>query len=225
LPDARQTGYQSSPRRINYLNPPSEPVVFDSFEMNKVLGAILGTCLGVVALNIAAGAVFAPGQLAKPGFDIEVPKGPPGQTPAPAEPDVPLGELLAKADIKRGEEASKKCAGCHTHDKGGKVLVGPPLWGVVGREKASVPGFNYSAAMKSQTGVWTIADLFKFIASPKAMVPGTAMTFNGIPRPQERADLMAYLNSLADNPPPLNKGAEAPARTRAAQASDTAVVQ
>jgi cytochrome c len=186
--------------------------------MNKVLGATLGTCLGLVALNIAAGAMFAPGHLAKPGFDIEVPKGPPGKTPQPSEPEVPLEQLLAKADVGRGAESSKKCAACHTFDKGGKPLVGPPLWGVVGREKASVAGFNYSPAMKTQNGVWTIAELFKFVANPKAMVAGTAMTFPGIPRPQERADLMAYLNSLADNPPPLVKGAQAPSGTKAAEA-------
>jgi len=197
--------------------------VFDSFEMNKVLGATLGTCLGLVALNIAAGAVFAPGHLAKPGFEIEVPKGPPGGgTAPPPEPEVPLEELLAKADVARGADAAKKCAACHNFDKGGKPLVGPPLWGVVGRQKASVPGFNYTPAFKAMNGVWTIAELFKFIANPKAMVPGTAMTFLGIPRPQERADLMAYLNSLADNPPPLVKGAAAASPTRAAQAPGSA---
>jgi cytochrome c len=196
--------------------------VFDSFEMNKVMGAVLGTCLCLVALNIAAGAIFGPGHLAKPGFDIEVPKGPPGGGPAPSEPEVPIEELLAKADIGRGTESAKKCVACHTFDKGGKALVGPPLWGVVGREKASVAGFNYSPAFKTMNGVWTIADLFKFVTNPKGMVPGTAMTFAGIPRPQERADLMAYLNSRADNPPPLQKGAQAPQRTRAAQASGAA---
>jgi cytochrome c len=81
-----------------------------------------------------------------------------------------------------------------------------------------VAGFNYSPALKQAGGNWTIADLFNFVTNPKAMVPGTAMSFTGIPRGAERADLMAYLNSLADNPAPLNKGAEIPATTRAAEA-------
>jgi len=192
--------------------------VLDSFEMNKVLGAVLGTCLGVVALNIAAGAVFAPGKLAKPGYDIDVPTTTPGGTPsAPAQPEVPLGQLLASADVARGSESAKKCATCHTFEKGGRTLSGPPLWGIVGRAKASVPGFNYSPGLKQASGNWTIADLFNFVTNPKAMVPGTVMTFSGIPRAAERADLMAYLNSLADNPTPLNRGAELPARMRAAQ--------
>jgi cytochrome c len=193
--------------------------VLDSFELNKVLGAVLGTCLGVVALNIAAGAVFSPGKLEKPGFEIDVPTTPGGHTPTtPAPPEVPLGELLAKADVARGAESAKKCAACHTLDKGGRTLVGPPLWGVVGRDKASVAGFTYTPAMKQQKGRWTIADLNHFITNPRSMVPGTAMTFGGITRATERADLLAYLNSLADNPAPLTKGASLPGATRAAQA-------
>jgi cytochrome c len=192
--------------------------VLDSFEMNKVLGAVLGTCLVVVALNIAAGAVFAPGKLEKPGYEIDVPKSGPGPAQTPAQPDVPLGQLLASADVSRGSDSAKKCATCHTFEKGGRALVGPPLWGIVGRSKASVAGFNYSPGLKQAGGNWTIADLFNFVTNPKAMVPGTAMSFTGINRAGERADLMAYLNSLADNPAPLNKGAEIPATTRAAQA-------
>jgi cytochrome c len=194
--------------------------VLDSFEMNKVLGAVLGTCLGVVALNIAAGAVFTPGKLDKPGFDIEVPKSTPGAgtTQPQAQPEVPLGQLLASADVSRGSDSAKKCATCHTFEKGGRALVGPPLWGIVGRPKGSIAGFNYSPAMKGAGGNWTIADLFSFVGNPKAVVPNTAMSFSGINRAGERADLMAYLNSLADNPTPLNKGAEIPATTRAAEA-------
>lgn len=193
--------------------------MLDSFEMNKVLGAVLGTCLGVVSLNIAAGAVFAPGKPAKPGYEIDIPKTTKGGTPqTPAQPEVPLGQLLASADVSRGSESAKKCATCHTFEKGGRTLAGPPLWGIVGRTKASVAGFNYSPGLKQASGAWTIADLFTFITNPKGMVPGTTMTFSGIPRPAERADLMAYLNSLADNPAPLSRGAEIPGATRAAQA-------
>jgi cytochrome c len=192
--------------------------VLDSFEMNKVLGAVLGTCLGVVALNIASGAVFAPGKLDKPGYEIDVPKSGPGPAQTPAQPEVPLGQLLASADVSRGSDSAKKCAACHTFEKGGRALVGPPLWGVVGRAKAGVAGFNYSPGLKQAGGNWTIADLFNFVTNPKAMVPGTAMSFAGVSRAGERADLMAYLNSLADNPTPLNKGAEIPGTTRAAQA-------
>jgi cytochrome c len=185
----------------------------NSFEMNKVLGAVLGTCLGVVALNIASGAIFAPERPAKPGYEIAVPEkhAPGAGKEQPKQPEVPLEQLLANADVGRGQSAAQKCTVCHSFEKGGKALVGPDLWGVVGRPKGSVSGFNYSPAMKAKGGNWTVPDLMQFIANPKEYVPGTAMTFAGVPRPAERADIVAYLNSLSDNPAPLTKAAEAPA--------------
>jgi cytochrome c len=111
--------------------------------------------------------------------------------------------------VKRGENSAKKCQACHTFNKGGRNLVGPNLWGVIGRPRASEAGFNYSAAMKGKGGNWTIDDLNQFITNPRGFVPGTNMTFAGIPRGTERADLIAYLNSLSDNPAPLPKAAEA----------------
>jgi cytochrome c len=175
----------------------------DSFEMNKILGAILGTCLVLVALNIASGAVFAPKAPAKPGFEIAVPEHPGEETKQPAQPEQTLADLVDKADVAKGQNSAQKCAACHTFEKDGPNRVGPNLWGVVGRPKASHPGFNYSPAMKAKGGNWTPEDIFEFIKSPKAMVPGTAMTFPGISRASERADVVAYLNSLADNPKPL----------------------
>jgi len=182
----------------------------NSFELNKILGAVLGTCLGVLTLNIAAGAIFAPVKPAKPGYEIAVPEQKPGSGAAPpAEQQQPIEQLLASADVAKGENSAKKCAACHTFSKGGKPLVGPNLWGVVGRPKASEAGFNYSAALKGKGGNWTIDDLNQFITNPRTYVPGTAMSFAGIPRGSERADIIAYLNSLADNPAPLPKAAEA----------------
>jgi cytochrome c len=174
----------------------------DSFEVNKILGAILGTCLAMLAINIAAGAIFAPEKPAKPGYDVAVPEQTPSGKPAELEKQQPIEQLLANADVKRGENSAKKCQACHTFNKGGRNLVGPNLWGVVGRPRASEAGFNYSAAMKGKSGNWTIDD-------PRGFVPGTNMTFAGIPRGTERADVIAYLNSLSDNPAPLPKAAEA----------------
>jgi len=118
----------------------------------------------------------------------------------------------ASADVGRGENAAKKCQACHTFGKGEPNRVGPNLWGVVGRPKATGAGFNYSAAMKSRKGNWTPEDLDVYLTNPRGMVPGTNMTFAGIPRGKERADVITYLNSKSDKPVELPKQAAAAAK-------------
>jgi len=188
---------------------PASVEAMDSFEVNKILGAVLGTCLCLLAINIAASAIFAPEKPAKPGYELGVPEQPPSGKPAEQEKQQPIEQLLANADMKRGENSAKKCQACHTFNKGGRNLVGPNLWGVVGRQRASEPGFNYSGAMKAKGGNWTIEDLNQFITNPRGFIPGTNMSFAGIPRGTDRADVITYLNSLSDNPAPLPKAAEA----------------
>ena len=177
----------------------------DSFELNKILGAVLGTCLALLALNIGANALFSPHEPEKPGYQIAVQEHAGGKEAAKAPAEEPLPVLLASSDVKRGETAAKKCQACHTFEKGGANRVGPNLWGVVGRARATEAGFNYSAAMKAKGGDWSVDDLNHFLTSPKAFVPGTAMGFAGISKGSERADVIAYLNSLSDSPKPLPK--------------------
>jgi len=183
----------------------------DSFELNKILGAVLGTCLFVLALNITAGAVFSSPKPAKPGYDIAVQEHPAGGGggAAPAQEE-PIEKLLASADAGKGETSAKKCQACHTFNKGEPNRVGPNLYGVVGRDRASAPGFNYSAAMKAKGGKWTVDELNHFLTNPRSFIPGTSMTFAGLPKGSERADVITYLNTKSDNPAPLPKAAEAP---------------
>ena len=179
----------------------------DSFELNKILGAILGTCLILLALNIGAGAIFAPEKPSKPGFNIAV-KEAEGDKGGAKEPEQPIETLLAKASVEKGQAAAKQCQACHTFEKGGPNRVGPNLWNIVNRARASESGFNYSAAMKGKSGNWSFDELNKFLANPRGYIPGTAMTYAGISRPEQRADLIEYLHTLADNPVPLPKAAE-----------------
>jgi cytochrome c len=182
----------------------------NSFETNKILGAILFTCLGLVALNIIAGALFAPEIAAKPGYEIAVTAAPSEGAKAAAPAEVPIEQALASADPKRGESTTKICQTCHNLTKGAGPKIGPDLWDVVGRPKGSVAGFAYSEAMKSKGGDWTVGDLSSFLTNPRGFVPGTKMTFAGLPREDQRADVIAYLNSLSDHPKPLPTAATGP---------------
>jgi cytochrome c len=184
----------------------------DSFELNKILGAVLGTCLFILALNIAANALFTAPKPQKPGYAIAVPEtatADKGAAPAAPAASEPIEVLLAKASTERGEASAKKCVACHTFEKGGPNRVGPNLYNVLNEPKgAGRGGFNFSAAMKAKGGTWTYDDLNKFLASPKGFVPGTAMGFAGITKDSERADVIAYLRSLSESPAPLPTAAK-----------------
>jgi cytochrome c len=188
----------------------------DSFELNKILGALLFTCLCLLSLNIAAEAVFHPVKPAKPGYDVAVVEKTPAGGAAAAVADEPIAQRLANATVEKGDAAAKKCAACHTFGKGEPDRVGPNLYGVVGRPKGTEGGFAYSPAIKGKGGNWTVEDLDTFLTAPAKYAPGTKMSFAGIPRGSERADLITYMNSKSDNPQPLPKAAaggaaEAPA--------------
>ena len=181
----------------------------DSFELNKVIGAILGTCIVLLVTSFAAGAIFAPVMPAKPGYAIAVKEeAAAGGKEAAAAPSEPIEKLLQTASVEKGEAAAKKGAACHTFEKNGPNRVGPNLYGIVGDKKGEGRGFNFSAAMKAKGGTWSFDDLNQFINNPKGFIPGTAMGFAGIQKDSERADVIDYLHTLADSPVPLPTAAK-----------------
>jgi cytochrome c len=190
----------------------------DSFEVNKILGGLLGACLFTMALGIFSDALFYRPPPAKPGYDLPAAQEPTAGSAAAAPAAAPLPVLMAQGNAQKGENFAKPCTVCHNFEKGAGVKIGPPLYGVIGRAVASVPGYPYSDALKSIGGDWTFAKVFQFIANPRAMAPGTKMTFPGEPDPDKRADIIDYLDTLSDNPVPMpavDQGA-APAATSAA---------
>lgn len=158
-----------------------------------------------------------PGGLSEPGGRLRLigymRKVERGTIPAPAaseagpvaapEPEVDLGTRLASADAARGKGAARVCMSCHSFEQGGRNLVGPNLWGVVGRDIASHGGFAYSPALTAQPGSWTYEQLDEYLARPARAIPGNKMAFGGIRSPADRANLLAYLGSLSSSPAPF----------------------
>ena len=175
----------------------------DSFEFNKIAGAVLGTGLLVLGLKNFGAELFHTEAPEKPGMIIEVADAAQptdGGTPVVA---VSIGTLLAKADAAKGADAAKACGACHDFTKGGPNKVGPNLWDVVERPIGASPGFGYSDGIKAMAGKnWTYADLDEWLKAPKAYVKGTKMSYAGMKKDQTRADIIAYLASLSDAPKP-----------------------
>ncbi|KQR77998.1 c-type cytochrome [Rhizobium sp. Leaf341] len=172
--------------------------------VNMAVGAFLGTVFVLMSVSIASEGIFHSEAPEKPGFAIiaEETAGEAGAGAA-AETEVDIKPLLASADAGAGEAIFKKCGACHTIEKGGPNKVGPNLWGVVERPIASHEGFAYSAGMKTfaeANKTWTYDHLSYFIEAPKKHVPGTAMGFAGVKKPEERANLIAWLRGQSDAP-------------------------
>ncbi len=127
----------------------------------------------------------------------------PATPAAPAEPEKTAVELLAQASADTGKKQFNKCKACHSVDEGGPNKVGPHLWGVVGRNVASISDFSYSSALSDMGGTWSYEHLDKFLTSPKSFAPGTKMTFAGLKDPALRADLILFLRENTPSPPPL----------------------
>ncbi len=177
----------------------------DSYEFTRISGAVLAALIAVLGLSIITGYIFKPAVPEKRGYVVEGVVAEAEETaPAADAGEPPIELLLASADPARGEAAFKKCAACHSIDKGGANGIGPNLYGIVGAKHAHSAGFGYSPALQALSGKsWDWASLSAWLKNPKAAIPGNKMAFAGLSKPQERADLIAYLNSKSDSPLPL----------------------
>ena len=201
--------------RVQFRPPDLEPHRdMDSFEFNKIAGAVLGTGLFVMALSIVSELIYEPVEASQPGYVVAIAEAPggAGTTAAPSGPVQPIAVRLASANVDSGETVGKKCLACHTFLKDQPAKVGPNLWNVLGGPAAHMASFKYSDAMlqeKAKGLAWTYENLDQFLTSPKMFMAGTAMGFAGLPKPEDRADVIAYLRTLADSPVPLPTTASA----------------
>lgn len=177
----------------------------DSYEVNKILGWVLTAAIAVLGLSIVTGYMFPVHLPETPAYVVQgVEAEGEAAGGAAAEAEKPIEFYLASADVAKGEAQFKKCASCHTIDKGGAQGIGPNLYGIVGAKHAHIGGFGYSDAMKA-TGdkVWDWQGLAAWLANPKKYIPGNKMSFAGISKPEDRANLIAFLNSKSDSPQPM----------------------
>jgi cytochrome c len=164
---------------------------------NTINGWVLFAGIAALGASIVTGEMFHAERPEKMGYPIEgvVVEGEGGEAAKPIE------FYLASADVAKGEQVFKKCAACHNADQGGANALGPNLWGVVGKPHAAHPGFAFSDALKGVPGTWDFKALDTWLANPKKYAPGTKMTFAGLGNPQDRADVIAFLNSHGSNVP------------------------
>ncbi len=142
-------------------------------------------------------------ELTEDAYKIEVAeKSDAGAQSATAEVEESVLTLLASASTEKGEKVAKKCLGCHTIEKGGADKVGPHLWGILGRNKASADGYAYSDALKGLGGTWGYEEMNDFLKSPRDYAPGTKMSL-ALKKASDRANVILYLREMNDNPPPL----------------------
>ncbi len=183
----------------------------DSFEFNKIAGAVLAALLVAFGGGTLAAIFQGEGAVhnAKPGYKLPV-TGDEASTPGAGKPAgytfEAVAALFPDASADNGSGVFRRCKACHTPDKGGKAGTGPNLWGIVGRDIASDEAFTrYSTALKQQEGGWTLEKLALYLYNPRKAIPGNKMAFAGLKSNDDLADVLAYLNSLSDSPQPLSK--------------------
>ena len=182
---------------------------------NTIAGWVLGAGIVALGASIVSGELYHSERPEKMGYPIE---GVVEEGAGTAEPEVPIATLLAAADPAKGAQVFKKCGACHTIDQGGASGVGPNLWGTLGKPMAHVAGFAYSDALKGKGGSWDWEAMNQWVHAPSKLVPGTKMTFAGLSKPEDRANLLAYLNSQGSNLPlPPPPAAASPAAAAAEQ--------
>ena len=195
----------------------------NTMEINKIVAGVICAVLLVVVVGKVGSALVSPEELEAPvyPFSEDVMAGASAPAAAPAEPagPEPILAMLASADMGEGEKVFKKCASCHDAEKGGPNKTGPNLYGIVGADFAHRDDFSYSDSMANHGGSWGFEELNEFLYKPRDYIDGTKMSFGGLKKAEDRAAVIAWLNTKSDNPVALPD----PAAVEAAEAAEEAV--
>ena len=177
----------------------------DSFELNKIIAAILMVALLVIGLGKIADSIFHVKKPKNPGYQVEVESKLASDTSQKTElvEKIDIAAIMALGDVASGEKIFKKCAACHSIIQGGKNKIGPALYNVVGRKVGDISDYKYSKALAAYGKEWTFEELNGFLIKPTKWVKGTKMAYAGLRKEKDRASVIKYLNQNSDNPVPL----------------------
>ena len=177
----------------------------DSFEINKIVAAVLMVALLVIGIGKLSDVIFHVEKPKTPGYAVDVEEATTvsSSTKASVEEKIDIDALMAMGDLTHGEKVFKKCAACHSIVKGGKNNIGPALYNVVGRKIGIVEDYKYSKALASYDKEWTVEELNGYLIKPAKWIKGTKMAFAGLRKEKDRASVIKYLNQNSDNPLPL----------------------
>ena len=177
----------------------------DSFELNKIIAAILMVALLVIGLGKVADGVFYVKKPENPGYQVEVENQSTSSTSQVADvvEKIDIAAIMALGDVASGEKIFKKCAACHSIKKDGKNKIGPALYNVVGRAVGGVDNYKYSKALASYDKEWTFEELNGFLQKPASYLKGTKMSYAGLRKEKDRASVIKYLNQSSDSPKQL----------------------
>ena len=178
----------------------------DSFELNKVIAAILMVALLIIGIGKLSNVIFHVEKPKIPGYSVELEQASAKDTvdsPETTEEKIDIAALISMGDLATGEKVFKKCAACHSIVKGGKNNIGPALYNVVGRKVGAVSDYKYSKALAAYGNAWTFEELNGYLIKPAKWIKGTKMAFAGLRKEKDRASVILYLNQNSDNPLPL----------------------
>ncbi|MDC6482886.1 cytochrome c family protein [Candidatus Pelagibacter sp.] len=177
----------------------------DSFELNKIIAAVLMVALLVIGIGKLSNVIFHVEKPKTPGYAVEVTQATiaSSSTNTIVEEKIDIAVLMAMGDIDLGKKVFKKCAACHSIVKGGKNNIGPALYNVVGRKTGVVTDYKYSKALASFDKEWTFEELNGYLIKPAKWIKGTKMAFAGLRKEKDRASVIKYLNQNSDSPAPL----------------------